>query len=259
VYTTLSVLGNRREQSINRRTLVNFANPLRRIAPILLTIFGVLSACAYTGSDEGFYQPITRKLTWFSFVAGDDIRAGCAASQEDRYRLVYNGVYNEQVRAYDLVKSAEPGRYNMKIQVTGEADLSNLTTELSSPDLLKPWRPKVSSTNLPQRDFELFVRALNSSDFFDSPPPSEKLPSIGFYWVVSGCRAGKFYINAYLWPSKRYQGIVFEKLVNTWDFTDIPINPPRETTVFDVYGTNDEEEFRNHFTLEFGSDGLLRH
>ncbi len=239
--------------------MVTFGRFSWRIDALLVAVMGFLSACAYTGADEGFYKPVTRKLTWFSYVAGDDIRQQCAAFVQDQYRLVYNGVYDEQIRAYHFVGSGESGRYNLRIQVTEEADLSSLDTELASPDLLQPWRPRESSTNLPQRDFELFVRALKSSKFFDSVPPMEKLPSIGFYWVVSGCTANKFHINAYLWPSKRYRNIVFPKLLSTWDFTGIPINPPRETSNFSIYGTNNEEEFRNHFTLEFSRDGLLKH
>ena len=232
---------------------------LSRIPSLGLALLLLLSSCAYTGPDEGYYQPITRKLTWFSYVAGDDIRKQCGGREEDRYRFVYNGVYNEQVRAYDLVKSVENGRYNLRTQVTGNADLSNLTTDISAPDFLQPWRPATSTTSLPQRDYDLLVRALKSSDFFDSLAPTEKLPSIGFYWIVSGCRAGKFFANAYLWPSKRFENIAFAKLLSTWDFTDISVNPPRETSNFSVYGSNDPDEFINHFTLEFGNNGLLRH
>ena len=37
------------------------------------------------------------------FLAGDDIRQTCGPNGLPRYRLVYNGRYEEQPRSYDLV------------------------------------------------------------------------------------------------------------------------------------------------------------
>ena len=106
---------------------------------------------------------------------------------------------------------------------------------------------------------ETLRKSLKDVDFFDSSPPREDLPSIGFYWVVSACVKGKFTQNAFLWPHKKFKAAQFGKLLSAWDFTDIPVNPPRETSHLSVYGTNDSEEFINDFNLKFGSNGLIRH
>ncbi len=222
---------------------------------LLGIVSGMLSACAYDGGGD---QPVIRKFTWFSYIAADDIRARCRTSVGERYRLVYNGVYNEQVRSYDI-SPAEKGRYQIKINVTGEAQISSFGLDKNSPDLFTPWRPHVSSTNISESDLGLLKKTLNNADFFDSSPPSENLPSIGFYWAVSACVDGKFYQNAFLWPDQKFKAAQFGKLLSAWDFTNIPVNPPRETSNFGIYGTNDPDDFRNHFNLRFGSNGLFGH
>ena len=232
------------------------SNAIRRFGILIMgVVLLVLSACAYEGGE---YQPVIRKFTWFSYVAGDDIARQCSALRGERYRFVYNGVYNEQVRSYDI-KPAEKGRYQIKINVTEEADITSFALDLDNPDLFQPWRPKVSETNISASDIAILKKTLKNVGFFDSPPPGENLPSIGFYWIVSACVDGKFSQNAYLWPDRKFKRAQFSKLLSVWDFTDIPINPPRETSNFSIYGTNDTKDFRNHFDLRFGSNGFLRH
>ena len=67
----------------------------------------ILSACSYKGGED---QPAIRKFTWFSYVKADDIRTECNNSTNPQYRFVYNGVYNEQVRTYDIYQ-VEKDRY----------------------------------------------------------------------------------------------------------------------------------------------------
>jgi len=215
----------------------------------------ILSACAYKGGGD---HPVIRKFTWISYIAGDDIRQSCSKTSGERYRFVYNAVYNEQVRSYDITP-ADGGRYQVKIHVTSEADLTWLNLERSNPDFFKPWRPKVSSTNIASKDVAILKRTLQNARFFDSRPPSENIPSISFYWVISACIDGKFSQNAYVWPSENFKKAQFGKLLSAWDFTDIPVNPPRKTSNFSIYGTNDETQYNNLFNLQFGSDGIIRH
>ena len=64
------------------------------------------SACTYTGGVE---NPVARKSSWFSFVGGDDVRNRCRPGSPTEYRLVYNGNWSEQVRAYELRRSVLVG------------------------------------------------------------------------------------------------------------------------------------------------------
>jgi hypothetical protein len=241
---------------INRQAMVNWRfYDKYRISLLLGMVLVVLAACSYKGGEN---QPVIRKFTWFSYIAGEDIARQCTGSRGERYRLVYNGVYNEQVRSYDITP-AERGRYQIKINVTEEADIRSFSLDLNNPDLFHPWRPKVSTTNISASNLGVLKKTLKNAGFFDSPPPSENLPSIGFYWVISACIDGKFSQNAFLWPDNKFKQAQFGKLLSAWDFTDIPVNLPRKTSNFGVYGTNDTTEYRNHFNLRFGSNGFLRH
>ena len=215
----------------------------------------VLSSCSYQGGNE---HPVIKKFTWFSYVASEDIRKKCNYTKSSQYRFVYNGVYNEQVRTYDISDVGE-GRYKIKINVTEEADVSSIAFHPDNIDLFRPWRPKTSVTHVSAKEIDVLTKTLTDIGFFVSLPPSINLPSISFYWVVSSCIDGKFQQNAYLWPEENFKKAEFPKLLSVWDFTDIPINPPRETADFSIYGTTETESFRNHFNLKFGSSGLLGH
>src|SRR5689334_8870610 len=52
--------------------------------------------------ERNVEQPVVRSLSWFSYVAADDIRADCRPGSRDRMRLVYNALWEEQVRTYEL-------------------------------------------------------------------------------------------------------------------------------------------------------------
>ena len=213
----------------------------------------ILSACSYKGGED---QPAIRKFTWFSYVKADDIRTECNNSTNPQYRFVYNGVYNEQVRTYDIYQ-VKKDRYQIKINVTEEADISSIKLNFEVPDLFQPWRPKISVADVPAKQIDILERTLRDIGFFDSLPPRGNLTSTNFYWVVSACIDRKFTQNAYIWPEEKFINAVFPELLSIWDFTDIPINPPRETSNFGIYGTTETKDFRNHFNLKFGSDGFL--
>src|SRR5262245_6550826 len=68
----------------------------------------LLAACAYRGDID---NPIIRKLSWFSYLDGTDIRTTCADGAPDGYRLVYNGRYEEQVRSYEIFADGAGGAY----------------------------------------------------------------------------------------------------------------------------------------------------
>ena len=213
-----------------------------------------LSSCSYEGGNE---QPVIRKFTWFSYIAAEDIKAKCIRGSKAQYRFVYNGVYNEQVRTYDITQ-VESDRYNIKISVTEEADISSYPLDINNPDFFEPWKPKISVTNVSAKDIGVLRQTLKDAGYFDSLPPSGKLSSINFYWVISTCIDGKFHQNAYYWPDKKFKTAEFPNLLRIWDFTEIPINPPRSTSKLSIYGTTETKHFRNHFNLDFGRNGFLR-
>lgn len=214
----------------------------------------ILGACARLGEDH----PITRKLNWFAHLGGEDIRQACQAGAPDRYRFVYNGIYVEQVRSYDIMATNAPAYHRLKVAVAEKANISEIITELARPDIFQPWRPRIGSRILSADTVRNIKTVLDGDEFFTSAPPERGISSIEFYWGVSACLAGEFYFNAYVWPSERFRKLAFPALLKSWDKTQISINPPRKASEFDVYGTYQQEKFRNFFTLHFDNQGLAR-
>ena len=234
---------------IIRRTL--FA----RCGPCCMVLIGGLLASACT--FEGSRHPVAFKFTYLSYLNGDDIRSQCANGGRDILRFVYNGVYTEQVRTYDLVPNQrESGRFILESRVSSEADVSSITSELYRPDLFAPWRPVVSRVSLSSDDFQRLKRALTSSGFFAKPAFLGNLSSIKFYWLVSGCVDRKFYLRAFVWPEGSFIGADFPNLLSSWDRTNIPFNPPRAASLSQVYGTTNAEEQQTLFTIYVGESTI---
>ena len=213
----------------------------------------LVSACTFEGSRH----PVPFKFTYFSYLNGDDIRSQCANGGHDILRFVYNGIYTEQVRTYDLVPNRrERSRFILESRVSREADVSLITGELYRPDLFAPWRPVVSRVNLSADDFQRLKRALTTSGFFAEPVFFGNLSSIKFYWIVSGCVDRKFHLRAFVWPEDSFIGAKFPELLLSWDRTNIPINPPRAASLFQVYGTTNAEEQQTLFTIHVGDNTI---
>src|SRR5947207_5833773 len=65
-------------------------------------VFAALSTASAQRPDRKVDEPIVRTFNWFSYVGGDDIRSACVPGGRDRVRLVYNALWEEQVRVYDV-------------------------------------------------------------------------------------------------------------------------------------------------------------
>jgi len=224
-----------------------------RILIIPLVVSLILTACTFEGSRH----PVTLKFSWFSYLNGDDIRPRCSAGAPDEYRFIYNGVYTEQVRMYDVFPAPdEDDRYIVEARVTGQADVSTVAAEYSRFDLFAPWRAVESKINVRQEDIEKLNLSLKSSGLFSEEGHQGDLSSIQFYWIVSGCFDGKYIVRSFVWPEQAFQEADFPKLLMVWDFTQIPLNLPRKTSLFEIYGTNDQEDHLNLFTIRVGKDRI---
>lgn len=199
-----------------RRT---FSSPM---SALLLLITATLTGCAYTG---GIGEPVNRKFQWFSYLAGDDIKARCTAGSPAQYRLVYNASYHEQVRAYDLRRSViAGGGAQLWTQVFGgDAPINNFT--LSDPQA--PWRGQGSQTSLSEDQYLALIRAVEASGFGQPSPAGLRLDSWDFYWVVTACAGGQFHMNAWRYPSDRATAITFDQLLFAADKTGTRVNPVR--------------------------------
>lgn len=189
-----------------------------RLAGVAAILCGSLVAsCAYQPGDEG--NPFTRKFTWFSFIAGDDVRAACRPGAPDRFRLIYNGNWTEQVRIYEVRDGSAPV---LEQRIIGAGSV----TGLSFSDPLAPWRGVTASAPIPPDEYAGFLRSLVQSRAYASPEDTLTLRSDGFYWTVASCHDGVFHLAAWLYPSDAFSHATFPAWLVAFDRTGVAINPP---------------------------------
>lgn len=211
---------------------------------VLAACMPLLVGCAYGGGDIA--DPIGRKFTWFSYVEGGDLRATCGPGAPERYRMVYNGVYGEQVRIYELGDGADPRR--LRQHVIGDVDLLR---GLPALDPTRPWRGEGGTVALDPDQYRRLVDALERSGAFGPPDVGLELPSRSFYWTVAACRQGRYHFNAWRWPSSGFDALGFDDILFGFDLTGVPVAPPR--VVPDRYRDTD---FEGDFNLRVGERGL---
>ena len=226
--------------------------PFRRPLLVGLGLLCALAAasCAYRG---GVDEPLVRRATWFSYLDGGDIREACGPGTIDRYRLVYNARYNEQVRSYEVTGDGAGGGIYIA-RAMNEANLLNLTLD----DLQGPWRGQRAEARLTPAEMPEFTAALARSGMFEAPPDGLRLKSWDFYWIASGCHDGEFQFSAWLHPSARWDRLAFPDLLFARDRTGIAVNPPRPVPVLDdfVRGQTEARGGTIRFTLEVDGKGL---
>jgi hypothetical protein len=206
----------------------------------------LLSGCAYTGNDIG--NPLTRKFQWFSFVEGGDIAAGCAMGTPERFRLVYNAIWEQQVRFYEWDSTAR----TLTIGTIRPGNVASI--ELSDP--LSPWRADSASVPLEPSAYDGLVAALEQSGAFGPPAEGLELPSHSYYWTAATCRRGAYSFTAWAYPSTAYDGARIPAALATLDPGreaiiqpgPIPLDPIRE---YDLTRGRVRD-----FTLKVGARGL---
>lgn len=205
-----------------------------------------LGACTYTEGARD--NPFARSFAWFSYLNGDDIRSYCKAGGPDRYRIVYNGNWDEQVRTYDITTDGAGGG-ELVIQVTGRADLST-AVELDS--LLAPWRGRQERRALGRGEVNAVRDALAASGFRTPPPAGTRLQSWSFFWLAVACEGGRFTYNGWGYPSDRFKAVTLLAPLQAVDRTGIAFNPPREDTLPD----RDDRMRQRYYELVITTDGI---
>ncbi len=213
----------------------------RFLMTCLLVIFA--ASCTYKGGVE---NPVTRKFTWFSYVNGDDIRKACATLGADRYRFVYNGIYQQQHRSYDISFLNK----KMSILVAGESNLRKLNLS----DLAAPWRGESAELFLKDKELQVVRKAVVQSGALQKAPLGLRLYSDHFFWTVAACVDGKFHFNAYLWPSDRWENMQFDDLLFALDVSGVEVAQPKRYSPVDIWESNINTK---PFLMEVGENGLV--
>jgi hypothetical protein len=230
---------------------------IRALVNGLVVIAAALGAgCVYR--DGGIVNPITRKFQYFSYLGGDDIRSACVPGEPARYRLVYNGVYDEQVRAYELRRNAAGAGAVLHTQVFGGG--GNLAAGFNPLDPTGPWRGVSSEIQLDEATYLALIRSIEASGFGEPAPRGLTLPSWGFYWVVAACADGRFHFNAWLHPGERFDRIQFDRILLRLDGTNVAVNPPRPLNAAEhrlASGAVRNDPTISTFDVRVGQNGLV--
>jgi len=238
---------------VNRRTSTRPSRTRRskRRATLAAVALAILSGCAYGGGIEG---PGVQKTSWFSYLNGDDIRRECTEDSVSRTRLVYNGQYEEQIRAYEMVGDGAGGAY-YTARVQTPASLTRITLD----DPLAPWRWQTSEILLSPPEVEGFESALRDSNAFGPPPSGLRLHSREFYWVTIACSDGRVRFNAWKHPSERYAQIAFDDWLLRFDRTGVPFREARPVDASERLRdrvTRGDDDSSVNFDLVVGENGF---
>ncbi|RDD62829.1 hypothetical protein [Ferruginivarius sediminum] len=211
------------------------------------------SACTYSGRVD---DPVSRKLTWFSFLNGDDIRKRCGTSASEwEVRLVYNGNYEKQLRSYHIVSDGSGGAF---VSAQATPDDYGSVTVLSVSDPLAAVRWKTSQTRISPDARATLEAKLRDSGLYEKAPSGLRLPSWGWYWTATVCKDGQVFYNAWLYPSKRWEKQNFRDILLAYDDTGVAFTKPIPAAEARVSQRSqyDEKGSRIRFNLQVGENGL---
>lgn len=225
---------------------------LRIIASV--TALLALGACEYSGPAG---DPVSRNLSWFDYVGGESLRDACAPGASTRLRFVYNGIYEEQVRTYDVVQL--PGGRGAALSAWARGD-GDLTQGVQLTNILSPWRGKrVESVLDPQATANL-LKALDNDRFQSFKPSGLRLPSNEYYWIVTGCLNGRFHANAWMYPSDRFKGLSFSVVLLANDSTGVAFGkalPLNQRTNDPTRHEGDRNPSDEVFEIQLGANRIV--
>lgn len=194
-------------------------------------VLAALLAALATGACEMPYEqaietPVTRPFRWFGYVGGDDIRADCAAGARNHIRAVYNGLWEEQVRAYDIALHPD-GTAALTSRVIADQGIVSSVELRAAGDLASPWNAKVGQRVLSRDEARDLVGLLQQSAAFGPPRAGQRLPDNDFWWTVASCRNGAWGFQAYHFPTDGFANARFAERLFALDPVAVPVNRPR--------------------------------
>ena len=230
---------------------------------IVAAAIGLSLVAASTASaqrpERAVEQPVIRSMNWFGYVGGDDIRAACVPAGRNRIRLIYNGLWDTQVRTYEVFLQPD-GTAGLNVGVLADqGDVAQLL--LSSPsDITGPWRMKKGERLLDVAETRELIGLLEASAAFGPPRDGMKLPENDFWWTVASCRNGVWGFQAYHYPTDGFANVRFAEKLWSWDSVKVSINRPRKLVPAEL--RRDPLAPRGHleqgprWMLVVGNDGL---
>jgi len=223
------------------------------------------SAASAQRPDAKVEQPIVRTFNWFSYVGGNDIREVCEPGGRNRVRLIYNGVWEEQVRTYEIFLQPD-GTAGLDIGVLNEqgsgGNLTYLSLGRDGSGVTAPWRMRKGQRILSVGETRELVGLLQASAAFGPPRNGLNLPSNDFWWAVASCLNGVWGFQAYHYPTDGFANVKFAEKLFALDNVPIAVNRPRKLEPselrrdYNVPGTRVGAQQNYRWVLVVGTDGL---
>ena len=167
----------------------------------------LLSGCASSGPAE---EADARKLTWFSYVNGEDLRAQCSADGPDRYRLIYNSKSSGQLRTYEVQAAGGEGNGGGAgggAVVDARIISAEAMWKRDPEDALDAEQVPTTRLYLSPDQFERLTLRLAETGVFDGPAMGFHMEAGGVFWLASGCHDGTYFLTAFSNPSDRFENI----------------------------------------------------
>jgi hypothetical protein len=201
-------------------------------------------------------MPVVRSFTWFGFVGGDDIRAACHDDARSRIRLIYNALWEEQVRTYEIFLQPD-GTAGLNMGVLANQGVVASITVTES-DVANPWRMRKGQRLLDAAQTRELMGLLQSSAAFGPPHDGMRLPDNDFWWTVAACVNGAWSFQAYHYPTDNFANVRFAEKLFSFDNVGVAVNRPRklEPAEFRRDPYNVRRDRADRWMLVVGKDGL---
>ena len=204
---------------------MRFFSPCARALAVTAAL--LVAGCSVGDPVTG--DPVSRNLQWFSYVGGDDLRETCTPAAPARYRFVYNAVWEEQVRTYEVERIAP-----------GQGALLTVRVIRGAPRLLQAYvidSPAVGSTThrvrIGEPDYLQLIRAAEADGFGRSVADDTRLESYDFYWLANACAAGAWHLHAWRRQDPAFASLAFASILFRLDPSGVPVNPARPINLAD--------------------------
>ncbi|MBM3547476.1 MAG: hypothetical protein FJX54_11010 [Alphaproteobacteria bacterium] len=186
------------------------------IRSLLVRLTALLAVAAPAAAQGIASDPISRTFRWPDMMAGNDIKRACGPGAPERWRFVYNAIYSEQVRSYDIADGT------VETRVFNRLGIGYMTT-FSVAEFITG---ALSTAPISAED----LRRLTSVWEADLPravKPVGHLRADRFFWTTAGCRDGRFTFAAFNYPPDASTPFNFPLELARFDRSGRPGNPPR--------------------------------
>jgi hypothetical protein len=159
---------------------------LRVLVKVTLMAYLVGGVRVHGPAQSDIDNPAVRKVAWFSYLDGNDIRERWRPGAPDRFRL--STTANTRSR---FAPTNHPGESESRRAPTSSRVRSGRPTsrKVEINDLLAPWRWQKSETKTERQRLDQFRDLLTQSGWGRGAPQGKILHSREFsYWVAAGCR-----------------------------------------------------------------------